>query len=87
MPELNSREHLADYLQTLGPKFSVGAELGVQRGLFSEHTLTKWTNCKRYYLVDAWLHQSNYEDAANLGQKDQDNLAQETWTRLRKLMV
>jgi hypothetical protein len=32
----------------------VGAELGVQRGLFANMTLAQWTSCKRYYAVDIW---------------------------------
>ena len=34
----------------------VGAELGVQTGVFAETTLEKWKSCERYYAIDVWRH-------------------------------
>lgn len=49
--------------------FTTGVEIGVQRGEFSTSTLSLWTKCKEYHLIDLWLQQSNslnYTDTANV---------------------
>lgn len=54
----------------------------VQLGFFSEHTLNLWPSCTRFYLVDLWGHQQNYEDIANVDQAEQEKRYQETRKRL-----
>ena len=61
-----------------------GIELGVQSGKFSYWTLTQWTNCTEYHLVDLWGHQENYEDVANVDQVKQEKLYQDTLRDLRE---
>jgi hypothetical protein len=53
-----SRNSIGTILEAEG--FAVGAELGVQRGLFARDTLQNWPSAKKYYLVDAWRHMENY---------------------------
>ena len=59
-------------------KMRHGAELGVQRGLFSAKTLKAWPSCREYLLVDLWAPQENYLDGANRDQETQNSLYQET---------
>lgn len=35
-------------------------------GLFAAQTLSQWPACRRYYLVDLWRPQENYEERANV---------------------
>jgi hypothetical protein len=56
-----------------------GAELGVQMGLFSEQLLTHWPSCTRFYAVDLWGHQENYNDIANVDQAEQVCLVGAGW--------
>lgn len=51
------------------PSFLV--PLPLQLGFFSESLLTNWPSCTRFYLVDLWGHQKNYEDIANVDQAEQ----------------
>jgi hypothetical protein len=53
-----------------------------QMGLFSEQLLTHWPSCTRFYAVDLWGHQENYNDIANVDQAEQENRYQETRKRL-----
>ena len=46
--------------------FTVGAELGVQSGYFSDGFLYTAHSITRYYLVDTWEQRSNYSDGANV---------------------
>jgi len=62
--------------------FTVGLEIGVQKGLYSEHLLKHWPSCKKFYAIDPWLKQTNYVDLANLEQDAQEQLYQETKQRL-----
>jgi len=64
LPNLTSRQELGNACEERG--FTSGAELGVQRGLFSKEMLDRWPNCTKYLLVDLWAHQPNYKDAANV---------------------
>ena len=52
---IETREVMGDFLEKEG--FTVGAELGVQQGVFSLMVLNQWKSCKKYILVDAWAHQ------------------------------
>jgi hypothetical protein len=58
-----SREELGALLESLGG-FHVAAELGVQKGIFSEQMLKTWPSCKKYYLIDLWEQQQNYIDVS-----------------------
>ncbi|KAG2491639.1 hypothetical protein HYH03_010010 [Edaphochlamys debaryana] len=74
------RKDIAAILQQKG--FKTGVELGVQRAWFSAHNLYHWTSCEKYYLVDAWAHQVNYEDLANVDQSKQNEIYNEAVTNL-----
>jgi hypothetical protein len=79
---IETRNMIAHVLQEEGMK--VGAELGVQQGLFSEHNLNIWKSCERYYLVDVWAQQVNYKDGANVGNKRQNELYESTVNRMKR---
>ena len=57
-----------------------GAEIGVQRALFSKDMLRMWPGCTKYIVVDVWEQQENYVDAANV--KNQDALYNEMLVNL-----
>ena len=40
---------------------------------FAHHTLSQWTSCTTYVLVDLWAHQENYFDIANADDQEQEN--------------
>ena len=77
------REDTADLLEKEDGMF-IGAEIGVQSGHFAANNLNKWTKCKRYYLIDVWQKQQNYNDLANVDNKDQENLYKKTLARIDK---
>lgn len=62
--------------------FTVGAELGVQNGFFSDLLLYTAHSITRYYLVDTWEQRSNYSDAANVGNEAQKAIYRKTQVRL-----
>ena len=66
------RDDLASILENEG--LTIGAELGVQEGIFANTNLALWKRAKRYTLVDVWLHIDNYDDVANV-----DNTVQEKY--------
>lgn len=82
MPTFKLRNDLGHLLQTLGPAFTVGAELGVQKGHFAMTTLKTWANCRKYVLVDLWAHQANYKDLANVDEQKQDRYYTQTRNNL-----
>jgi hypothetical protein len=59
-----------------------GAELGVQVGLFAESVLKIWPSCTKFYLVDLWSKQVNYEDYANVVQEQQESNFKQAMRRL-----
>lgn len=59
------RHELGRMLEFMGG-FKVGVELGVQRGDFARTMLDTWPSCTKYYLVDLWAQQQNYNDFANM---------------------
>lgn len=63
-----NRDLVGQMLQQLG--FQTGVELGVQRGHYAKAILDAWPKCQKYYLVDAWEHQKNYSDIANVAQEE-----------------
>ena len=82
IPTFKTRFQLGNILNELS--FTTGVELGVQRGVFAEATLRKWTRCKRYVLVDLWAHQQNYKDVANYRQNTHNRFKAETLKRVQK---
>ena len=76
VPTFKRREYLGQLLQSeseAGPTtFTRGIELGVQQGMYSKTILSKWPSCTEYHLVDAWAHQENYKDVANIDQQSQN---------------
>lgn len=62
--------------------FGLGVEVGVQRGLFSEHLLRHWAGT-RLYSVDPWAQQgTDYVDIANVNDTEQESRLGETRRRL-----
>jgi len=55
IPPPKTRQDIAIMLEHEG--FEVGAELGVQHGVFAAETLWVWRSCKRYYLIDSYGQQ------------------------------
>ena len=66
------RNELGSFLERNG--FKTGAELGVQKALFSRTILTDWKSCEKYILVDSWQHTVGYADSANIPQDQQDKV-------------
>jgi len=60
-----------------------GAELGVQRGIYSEILLTHWKRMRSWHLVDLWGQQENYFDIANVNDIEQQKIYEEARDRLR----
>lgn len=75
-----ARSNLFKVLQQEGLK--IGAELGVQAGLFAEHALREWPACTEYYLVDIWAQQENYDDMANVNNEQQNEFFTQTKQRM-----
>jgi hypothetical protein len=74
------RDQIPFFLEKAG--FKVGAELGVQQGLFAEHILKHWPSCTTFYLIDIWAQQKNYIDGANVGDREQDLVYQKALNRM-----
>ena len=68
MPTFKQRTDLGCILEQL-PNMFVGAELGVQKGLFSFEILRRWRKAREYVMVDLWGELGNYKDIANVAQK------------------
>ena len=73
------RADLGAFLNEWG--FQTGVELGVQAGVFTAETLTQWTTCSKFYLVDFWRSLTNYKDSANVN--DQDHMTLMFAARIR----
>jgi hypothetical protein len=80
LPPLRDRSEFGQLLESLG--FRVGAEVGVQRGLFSLETLRNWKSCSKFYLIDPWRHQENYDDVANVDDETHEEYMLQTKKRL-----
>ena len=80
---IHSCDQIVDLCQERS--FTVGAELGVQIGIFAEKNLKRWTKCEKYYLIDLWKHQENYEDIANAEDSVQLGNLNQTVERLSNL--
>ena len=72
VPTFKARDDLGTILEAEG--LHIGAELGVQRALFSKSLLSAWTSNREYHLVDVWAKQDNYDDVANQEQSVQDKI-------------
>lgn len=76
---LKSRSDFAQLIQDKG--FKTGAELGVQKGLYSKEILTTWKACEKYLLVDIWKQMPSkkfYLDPANVNDMEQERLLKST---------
>lgn len=77
---LKTRDELGKLLNDL-QLTGAGAELGVQRGIFSAQTLSQWKVGGKYHLVDPWTHQADYVDAANVALSEQEKIMAEALSR------
>lgn len=77
--QLPIREELTELLEARGLR-GVGAEIGVQRGLFSHYLLSHWSGS--LISIDPWVCQDSYDDCANVVQEEQENICQEACQRL-----
>jgi hypothetical protein len=58
-----------------------GAEIGVQKGIFSEKILSTWKG-EMLFSIDIWENYQNYTDIANVSQEQQEKLFLEASARL-----
>eukprot|EP01084_Bolivina_argentea_P235020 395598_1 len=72
LPIIDKREDFGILLQSENKTY--GMEIGVQHGIQTRNVLNKWTNCKKYYLIDPYHHQQNYKDLANVEQEQQEKI-------------
>lgn len=80
LPAILDRGQLGSLLEK--KQFERGAEVGVQRGLHASELLSNWKSCQYFALVDVWKQQDNYVDGSNVDNSAQEDLYQETLTRL-----
>jgi len=85
LPIIDYKKDIGTLLNNLN--YTIGVELGVQKGNYALHTLSRWKKCKRYYAVDLWEHQKNYYDGANVNQNKQEQFLHETKKKLSKYPV
>lgn len=80
-----SRYHMPFLLYPNKYNYLRGAEIGVQKGSYSEYLLDAF-DFKILYSVDPWKHYPDaiYMDRANLDQKEQDENYQTTLNRLAR---
>ena len=71
-----------DIQHVLNNTISVVAEVGVQRGIFSQFLLTGVNGISKYYLVDVWKAQKFYDDGANYNNSVQEEIYRETLNRV-----
>lgn len=69
-----------DMIRSLTPANSIGAEIGVYRGDFSQQIMEQ-TRTKMLYLVDPWQRREDYRDSINL--EDQEGHMRETQRKMR----
>jgi hypothetical protein len=46
-------------------------EIGVQNGIYANEILSKWSSFQKYYGIDPWSKQKNYQDWANVENDEQ----------------
>ena len=74
------RRQLATIAEKHGLKS--GIEIGVKEGAFAKMMLRNWKSCEKYHLVDLWAQQTNYKDAANVDNTEQEQFYQRAQTVL-----
>lgn len=74
IPPPKTRQDIALMLQHEG--FEVGAELGVQHGVFAAETLWVWRSCKRYYLIDDYSEADQQQQQRQQPQQQQASSGQ-----------
>jgi hypothetical protein len=82
-PYLANRRNLPHLLNRMGLT-NVGAEVGVQKGLFSNQILSCWEG-QLLYSIDPWADfrgDERYRDPSNVEQEEQDARYRETCERL-----
>jgi hypothetical protein len=82
LPGLTKRSALGAYLAAQG--YTRGAEVGVQRGLYSQELLTAWSGhgLDLHVLVDVWAPQANYSAVSNVPLSAQLQLLREAQERM-----
>lgn len=78
---LDTRGKLATILES--EQAHVGVEIGVQAGYFAETILRQWSHNTKYYLVDIWAPLTNYLDAANVEQDEQNRIFRQAQENLK----
>jgi len=73
LPIIDSRGQLAIILQNEGK--TVGVEIGVQSGGFSETILKTWAKCEKYIMIDPWMHQEFLQVGAKVDSEKLKNNA------------
>src|SRR5258706_9083914 len=74
-----SREDLPELFEELG--FNVGAEIGVESGMFSYSILSKTPGLRMLYSIDAWKAYRGYRD--HTSQEKLDRFYKETQEKLK----
>ena len=64
VPSFESRQHLWALLNQ--ENLTSGVEIGVERGITSQLTLSIWTSCHVYTLVDAWAFNAGGKETGHL---------------------
>ncbi|CAF0946163.1 unnamed protein product, partial [Didymodactylos carnosus] len=82
LPLYASRNQFAELIAN--ERLTTGAEIGVQKGIFSEILLRNWTNCAEYHAIDLWAHQKIYSDIANVRDDLQETNYQMARQRLKR---
>ncbi|CEL92384.1 unnamed protein product [Vitrella brassicaformis CCMP3155] len=98
LPLLDTRADLGDVLERENKTVGVelGVQRGTVRlsdctdvtpalvsGEFAAEVLSRWPKCRKYYLVDLWTHQDNYNDTANVATDAQEAYMNEAKDKLR----
>ena len=83
IPMFRHRSDFKHFLESNSRYMKYGAEIGVQRGLFSLEILTTWTGCVEYHLIDPWTTQVGYRDVANVEIEHQNGNMEITQNNLK----
>ncbi len=81
---VENRNQLSLLLNKLGLE-GIGAEIGVEKGLYSE-VLLGYSKLKKLYLIDPWKHFEGYNDPCNVNDGLQQQKFEETQKRLSKFI-
>ena len=85
LPPIRYRSDLGALLRQLGLT-GAGAELGVQRGIFSAELLRGWQTCSEFVQVDVWAPLENYDDVANVAQQRQQTFREDAEKALQAMV-